>query len=74
MGDGKQNKIDALEVLNKDVELHTSKLNEIIAVLQENGLTRKIEVDFIYPEGEKEEEEEESEAEGEVEDDEEIVE
>lgn len=75
---------DAVEVLKENVLLLaskidevTNKLNEVIAVLQENNLTRKIEVDYIHPEETEESQEEGEDSEDEEEeledDDEEII-
>ncbi len=56
---------ETIEVLKKNelilasrVDELTNKLNEVIAVLQDNDLNRKIPVDYIYSEEEKEESEE----------------
>lgn len=66
--------LEEIEEIKKDISLIVTKLNEIIAVLQENNLTRKIEVDFIYPEGEESEEGQEEGQEEEVTDEEEELE
>lgn len=76
-------------LLASKVDELTNKLNEVIAVLQDNDLNRKIQVDYIYSkeetkesedeeaedsEEEDNEEEEDEDEEEELEDDEEIVE
>ena len=45
-----------VEVLEEKVELLTQKLNEVVSCLQDNKLSRKVPVDYIYSEGEEEEE------------------
>jgi len=65
----KEENTKSIEVLKENtlllaskVDELTNKLNEVIAVLQDNDLTRKISVDYIYSEEEtKESEEEEAE-------------
>jgi len=75
-------KIDPIEVLKENVLLLasrvdelTNKVNEIVAVLNDNNLTRKVELDFIYSdedENEDEEDDEESEDSEDEEDDEDL--
>ena len=75
MVDKDKDKEESVEVLKQNVLLIasrvdelTGKVNEIVAILKDNNLTRKLEVDFIREEGEEEEEEgEEEEEEGEEE-------
>ena len=76
----KETKEKSIEVLKENILLVASKLdeltnkvNEIVAVLSENNLTRKIAVDYIYNEEETEESEEEKEDSEEDEDEEEEV-
>lgn len=47
-----------IEVLEEKVEILTEKLNEVISCLEDNELTRKLGVDYLYPEGEEENAEE----------------
>ena len=47
-----------VEVLEEKVEVLTQKLNEVVSCLEDNKLSRKVAVDYIYPEEEKEEEKE----------------
>jgi len=79
MGKDKETTEKSIEVLKDNVMLLaskvddlTNKVNEIVAVLSDNGLTRKIAVDYIYNEEETEESEEEKE-DSEEEDEEEEV-
>jgi len=67
---------ETIEVLKKNelilaskVDELTNKLNEVIAVLQDNDLNRKIPVDYIYSEEEKEESEEAEDSEDEDDED-----
>lgn len=59
-------------LLAQKVDEVTNKLNEVIAVLQDNDLTRKIPVDYIYSEEETKEPEEEEAEDSEEEDEEEV--
>lgn len=59
-------------LLAQKVDELTNKLNEVIAVLQDNDLTRKIPVDYIYSEEETKEPEEEEAEDSEEEDTEEV--
>lgn len=55
----KENPVGELEkndiLLSSRIDEVTNKLNEVVAVLKDNGLSRKLEVDFIYSEKENEE-------------------
>lgn len=57
-----------IEILEGKVELLTQKLNEVISCLEDNELSRKVTIDYIYNEGvEGEEKPEEETAEEEAE-------
>jgi len=70
--DEKEKSIEVLKentlLLASKVDELTNKLNEVIAVLQDNELTRKISVDYIYSEEETNESEEEEAEDSEEED------
>lgn len=53
-----ENKIELLEA---KLEVVTQKLNEVISCLEDNELTRKLSVEYLYPEDMQEEEEREEE-------------
>lgn len=50
-----------IDLLESEVTALKQKVNEIVACLEDNELTRKVNVDYLYPETEAEEEEAEEE-------------
>ena len=52
-----------IELLESEVTALKQKVNEIVSCLEDNELSRKISVDYLYPEEEAEEEPAEEEAE-----------
>ncbi len=49
-----------IDLLESEITALKQRVNEIVACLEDNELTRKVSVDYLYPEEEEEEAEEET--------------